>query len=284
MTTPKLISAEDYGKFELAEADHRITYGADPSQFGDLYLPNNSGNSGNPDGLLPVVLLIHGGCWRAQYGLGPIGGMARALSQKGVAVWSLEYRRLGNGIGGGGGWPNTFLDAAKGADFLRELANDYPLDLNKVVAVGHSAGGHLALWAAARSNLKADSELYTENPLKLQSVVALAPVCDLERAVAWDICTEASDVLVGGHPREFCENYNQGSPSNLLPLGLKHITINGALDDIVPLEYVTGFVETASKLGDEATLIPVPEVGHFEIVTPSHPSGQLVLDTILAEF
>ena len=167
---------------------------------------------------------------------------------------------------------------------MRDLADEHSLDLNRVVAVGHSAGGHLALWSAARSNLKTDSELYTENPLKLQSVVALAPVCDLERAVAWDICTEASDVLVGGHPREFCENYNQGSPSNLLPLGIKHITVNGAMDDIVPLEYVTGFVETASKLGDETKLIGVPDVGHFEIVSPSHPAGQLVLDTILAEF
>jgi len=187
MSTTKLITAEDYSAAPRAEADLRITYGDDPSQFGDLYLPDNK------DGLHPVVFLLHGGCWRAQYGLEPIGGMARALSNLGVAVWSLEYRRLGNG----GGWPNTFLDVKKGADLLRDIADKHLLDLNRVVAVGHSAGGHLALWSAARGNLKPESELYTENPLKFQSVVALAPVCDLERAVAWDICTEASDVLVG---------------------------------------------------------------------------------------
>ena len=114
--------------------------------------------------------------------------------------------------------------------------------------------------------------------------MALAPVCDLERAVAWDICVEAADVLVGGHPRDVSANYYQGSPSTLLPLGIRHVTINGELDEVVPLDYVRPFVDMASKLGDDATLIPIPEVGHFEIVMPRHPAGQLVIDTILAEF
>ena len=273
MATIELISAEDYSAMAVATADHRIPYGDDPSQFGDLFLPEG-------DGPHPVIFLLHGGCWRAQYGLGPIGQLARALADRGVAVWSLEYRRLGNG----GGWPNTFLDVAHGADLLRDLADQHSLDLSRIVAVGHSAGGHLALWSAARRLLSADSPIYTPNPLTFQSVVALAPVCDLERAVAWDICVEAADVLVGGHPREVFANYYQGSPSALLPLGLRHITINGALDDIVPLDYVRPFVDTASKLGDDATLIPVPDVGHFEVVMPTHPAGQLVIDTILAEF
>ncbi|MFT5194588.1 MAG: acetyl esterase/lipase [Cellvibrionaceae bacterium] len=273
MTSSNIVSAADYTKIAAGAADHRITYGDDPSQFGDLFLPTG-------DGPHPVVFLLHGGCWRAQYGLEPMGKMARALSDNGIAVWSLEYRRLGNG----GGWPHTFLDVAHGADMLRDLAPTYQLDLNRVVVVGHSAGGHLALWSAARPQMPADSAIYTPDPLTFQSVVALAPVCDLERAVAWDICTEAADVLVGGHPRKVYANYYQGSPSALLPLGVRHITINGVLDDIVPLEYVTPFVETAKKLGDDATLIGVPDVGHFEIVMPSHPAGKTVIDTILAEF
>ncbi|MEM7533870.1 MAG: alpha/beta hydrolase [Chloroflexota bacterium] len=271
--TTTLISAEAYAVFDVPTADHRIRYGDDPSQFGDLFLPNGAGPH-------PVVFLLHGGCWRAQYGLGPIGQLARALADGGVAVWSLEYRRLGNG----GGWPNTFLDVAHGADRLRTLADHYALDITRTVAVGHSAGGHLALWSAARRQLSPDSPIYTPDPLPLQSVVALAPVCDLERAVAWGICVDASDGLVGGHPRQVYANYYQGSPSALLPLGVPHITINGALDDIVPINYVRPFVDQARKLGDDATLIDVPDVGHFEIVMATHPAGQLVIDTVLAQF
>lgn len=278
MAATELISAADYSTLAAQTADHRIPYGDDPSQFGDLFLPDG-------DGPHPVVFLLHGGCWRAQYGLGPMGQFARALADRGVAVWSLEYRRLGDGVsGGGGGWPNTFLDVAHGADLLRDLADQYALDLTRVVASGHSAGGHLALWSAARRLLPTDSPIYTPDPLTFQSVVALAPVCDLERAVAWDICVDAADVLAGGHPREVFANYYQGSPSALLPLGIRHVTINGALDDIVPLDYVRPFVDTASKLGDDATLIPVADVGHFEIVMATHPAGQLVMDAILAEF
>ena len=273
MSATNLISAGDYTALTIESADHRIPYGDDPSQFGDLFLPNRAGPH-------PVVLMLHGGCWRAQYGLGPMGQLARAVANCGVAVWSLEYRRLGNG----GGWPNTFLDVAHGADLLRDMADDYALDLTRVVATGHSAGGHLALWSAARGLLSPESPIYTPNPLSFQSVVALAPVCDLERAVAWDICVDASDVLVGGHPRQVYANYYQGSPSALLPLGVPHVTINGTLDNIVPIEYVRHFVDSASKLGDEATLIGVPDVGHFEIVMATHPAGQLVIDTIMAEF
>ncbi|MEM7797627.1 MAG: alpha/beta hydrolase [Chloroflexota bacterium] len=272
MAETELMTAEMYGSTATIASDRRIPYGEDPSQFGDLFLPA-------ADGPHPVLLLLHGGCWRAKYGLEPMGQLARAIADQGVAVWSLEYRRLGNG----GGWPNTFLDVAHGADKLRDLSEPYHLDLSGVVVSGHSAGGHLALWSAARPLLKSESLIYTPDPLPFKSVVALAPVCDLERAVAWDICEEASDVLVGGHPREVFANYYQGSPSALLPLGVRHITINGALDDIVPLEYVTHFVETAQKLKDDVALIPVSDVGHFEIVMASHPAGQLTIDTILNE-
>lgn len=273
MEANNLISAETYTKIPLQTADHRIPYGNDPSQFGDLFLPSG-------DGSHPVVLMLHGGCWRAKYGLGPMGQLARAVANRGVAVWSLEYRRLGNG----GGWPNTFLDVAHGADLLRDLADQYALDLSRVVVTGHSAGGHLALWSAGRGKVSAESPIYTPNPLPFHSVVALAPVCDLERAVAWDICIEASDVLVGGHPRQHYANYYQGSPSALLPLDVPHVTINGEKDDIVPIEYVSHFVDSAHALGDDATLIGVPDVGHFEIVMSTHPAGQLVIDTIVQAF
>ena len=273
MTQINLVSAQDYAQLPRQTADHRIPYGDDPSQFGDLFLPKTAGPH-------PVLLMFHGGCWRAQYGLEPMGQLARAIADQGVAVWSLEYRRLGNG----GGWPHTFLDAAHGTDLLRDLASQYDLDLSHVVVTGHSAGGHLALWSAGRNQLPEESPIYTPNPLPLHSVVALAPVCDLERAVAWDICVDAADALVGGHPRQAWANYYQGSPSALLPLGIPHITINGTHDHIVPLDYVRHFVESAQKHGDETSLIPIPNVGHFEVVMANHSAGQQVIETILAQF
>lgn len=278
MAEKALVSAEMYTEIPNQTADHRIPYGDDPSQFGDLFLPGGSGP-------YPVVLLLHGGCWRAQYSLEPMGQFARALAERGVAVWSLEYRRLGEGVlGGGGGWPNTFLDVANGTDLLRALAAQHPLDLSRVVAVGHSAGGHLALWSAGRRRIAPESAIYTPHPLPIHSVVALAPVCDLERAVAWDICVEAADVLAGGHPRQAWANYYQGSPSALLPLGVPHITVNGTHDDIVPLDYVRHFVESAQRQGDAASLIAISDVGHFEVVMSTHAAGQQVFDIVMAQF
>ena len=268
-----LVSAETYSALPEQQANHRIRYGDDPSQFGDLFLPDRNGPH-------PVVLLLHGGCWRAKYGLEPMSQLARAIADRGAAVWSLEYRRLGNG----GGWPNTFLDVTTGTDLLRQLSGQYNLDLSHVVAAGHSAGGHLALWLAGRHRVAPASPIYAPDPIAIHHVVALAPVCDLERAVAWDICVDASDSIVGGHPREVWANYYQGSPSALLPLGVPGTIVNGTLDDIVPIDYVRPFVDMSIKLGDSASLIAVPDVGHFEIVMPTHSAGQLVIDTIVSPF
>src|SRR5262245_35551596 len=124
-------------------ADHRITYGSNEFQFGELRLPKGAGPH-------PVALVIHGGGWMSQYGLSYMGHMGVALTEVGLATCSIEYRRVGNQ---GGGWPVTFEDASRAADHLRTIAKTYPLDLNRVVAVGHSAGGHLALWLAARKHL-----------------------------------------------------------------------------------------------------------------------------------
>src|SRR5271156_61409 len=151
-------------------ATERIRYGDAPSQFADLWMPGGSGPH-------PVVILIHGGCWRADLpGLEMMAYAAEDLRQRGVAVWNIEYRRIGEA---GGGFPGIFDDVAKAIDWLRKLANDKKLDLKNVVAVGHSAGGHLALWAAARRRLPKSSPLYRGNPLSIKAVVSLAGVPDL---------------------------------------------------------------------------------------------------------
>jgi acetyl esterase/lipase len=175
-----ILTVADYLQLPSIAATARYAYGPDPEQFGDLYLPDTGDNH-------PLIVLIHGGCWRAQYGLAQLGRFCETFAALGVAVWSLEYRRLGNG----GGWPHTFLDVAAGADYVRVLANQHALDLDRVVAVGHSAGGHLALWLATRHSLPTNSPLATPKPLPLRGVVALAGIPDLVDAEQRNLCRDA---------------------------------------------------------------------------------------------
>ena len=143
------MSAGDVLALPRPEAQHRIAYGPGPQQFGELRLPDGAGPH-------PVVIVVHGGCWLAEYDLGYMSSLAAALTADGVATWSIEYRRVGDD---GGGWPGTFDDVGAAADHLREIAAEHELDLERVVAVGHSAGGHLALWLAARHGLSVDGGL-----------------------------------------------------------------------------------------------------------------------------
>ena len=170
--------------------DQHIAYGDEPQQFGHLRLPKGKGPH-------PIVIVVHGGCWRARYDLHHVGSFCASLTEAGVATWSLEYRRIGDE---GGGWPGTFIDVARGCDKLRDLAELYPLDSSRVIAAGHSAGGHLALWLAARSHLPKSSPLYSEDPIALDGVVSLAGIADLERAVTTRTCGNAAARLLGGPP------------------------------------------------------------------------------------
>ena len=168
---PATVTWEQISRPPAAPADHRIQYGEHAFAFGELRLPRGSGPH-------PVVVVVHGGCWQSQYDLRYMSHLSAALSQAGIATWTLEYRRIGNA---GGGWPGTFDDVARGTDYVRTLAQRFPLDLNRVVVAGHSAGGHLALWVAARRNLPRESPLFTANPLPLRGVVSLAGITDLRK-------------------------------------------------------------------------------------------------------
>ncbi len=271
-----LLTSDNYLAFATADPDQRLPYGDDPSQFVDLFLPDQM-VAIMPAPKLPVVVLIHGGCWRAQYGLEPMGQFARALNAHGIAVCNLEYRRLGNG----GGWPTTFKDVAAAADSIRGFAEVHNLDLERVVTVGHSAGGHLAMWLGCRRQLKPDATLYAEDPLPISGVVSLAGVVDLTEAVKQEICNGAPQELVGGLPGEVGAHYLEGSPSAFLPLGIPHVHINGASDHIVPIDYVRRFVVSAQAVGDQAELIAVEGAGHFEIVASHFDEWAIVEGTIL---
>jgi acetyl esterase/lipase len=261
---------EDYLSWPTKTADHRIPYGEDPAQFGDLYLPDGKGPH-------PLVIVIHGGCWRAQYDLHPLGSLCAALRDQGVAVWNLEYRRLGNG----GGWPGTFHDVAAGVDFLRTLTDRFSLDLERIVAVGHSAGGHLALWLAGRHRLPAESPLFVNDPLPLHGVVALAAIPDLAAGARWNLCGTACVDLMGGRPDEVPDRYRQASPAELLPLGVPQWHLVGSHDEIVPPAFLEAHVAIA-KLHDPVRLEILPRSAHFEVVFPGADSWPSVQNAILS--
>jgi acetyl esterase/lipase len=256
-----MLTTADYLAQPAAPADRRVAYGPHADQFAELYLPVG-------DGPHPAVILIHGGCWQAQYDLAPLGPLCAALRGLGLAVWSLEYRRLG----AGGGWPTTFLDVADGADALREVAPMHKIDMGRVIAAGHSAGGHLALWLASRQCLPEHSALARPDPLRLCGVLALAGLVDLAVGAARGLCGGACAELVGGEGEGASARYAHGSPAELLPLGIRQRHIVGAEDSIVPPDYLKNYVSRAVAARDDVELEVLPNCGHFELVVPDSPA------------
>jgi acetyl esterase/lipase len=239
-------------------ADARVAYGPELHQFGDLRLPPGPGPH-------PVVVMVHGGFWRARYDLEHVGHLCADLTRRGYATWSLEYRRVGHE---GGGWPGTFEDVARGMDFLRTLGGRHPLDLSRVVAMGHSAGGHLALWLAARGRLRPGEPLHTPEPFLPRGVVVLAGVVDLVRAHALRLSDDIVTQFLGGSPTEVPERYRLGSPAALAPLGVRQILVHGTEDEPVPSSLSTDYHARAAALGDDVRLISLPGAGHFEVINP----------------
>lgn len=266
-----VLTAGDVIALPRPTADRRLAYGSDPLQFGELRLPAGPGPH-------PVALVIHGGCWLAEYDLGYMSALAAALAEAGVATWSIEYRRVGDP---GGGWPGTFTDVAAAADHLRGLAADHHLDLGRVVVVGHSAGGHLALWLAARHGLAADDPLRGPSPLPLAGVVALAGIPDLAAFAAPEGCGAAVAPLLGGEPAGVPERLHRASPIERLPLGLPQVLIVGALDTIVPAEQADRYAAAAAAAGERVRVLPITAAGHFELVVPGSVAWPSVRDAVL---
>ncbi len=227
----------------------------------------------------PVVIVVHGGCWEAPWGFDHVRSLAQALTAEGWATWSLEYRRLGDP---GGGWPGTFEDVARGADHLREAAKEHRLDLDRVVALGHSAGGQLALWLAARPRLPRGSPLRVANPLRLRGVVSLAGVTDLRAGAAGGICGDAIPQLLGGPLQDQADRLGQASPIELVPLGVPVRLVCGARDAVVPIEQARAFEAAAKGAGDTVAVEVVEGAGHFELVDPSSSAWPAVRDAVRA--
>jgi acetyl esterase/lipase len=246
-------------------------YGTEPFQFGELYVPRGSGPH-------PVVILIHGGFWRTPYSLTLMQGLARDLVEKGIAAWNIEYRRVGDV---GGGWPGTLLDVAHAADYLATLAPTYALDLTRVVAAGHSAGGQLALWLAARSRLPKKSQLRVSNtPLSLVGVISLAGASDLKLVWRLNLGQGAAIDLLGGSPDKVAERYATASPAALLPLGAPQVLIHGTNDSLVPLIVSQAYAQKATLTGDRVTLIELLGADHFVLIDPTSAAWKRTLTEI----
>jgi acetyl esterase/lipase len=263
--------AQSRGPLELATAPvptgaHRIAYGTDPLQFGELRVPSTPGPH-------PVAIVVHGGCWLAKLGtlderavaIDNMRPLAAALTDAGMATWNIEYRRLGND---GGGWPGTFHDVARAADFVRTLAATHPLDLTRVIAIGHSAGGHFAMWLGGRSRIPATSELYVKDPLPLKGVVNLDGPSDLKAAIAVQekICgAPVVTTLIGGAPDVRQERYRAGSPIELLPMNVPQVFFTGRMFDAQAAPHEAA----ARAAGDTVHMTVLPDAGHFVFIDPN---------------
>ncbi len=254
-------------------ADHRIAYGDHPMQFGDLRIPEG-------EGPWPVAILIHGGCWLDIATLQYFDRVAEAVTDMGIVTWNIEYRPVNVE---GGGWPNTFLDVGQAVDKLRDIAAEHDLGMERVITLGHSAGGHLALWAAGRSRIPESSELYVEDPLPIGGTVSLAGVPELRRFRQLDPspCGEATiDRLMGGGPRDFPGRYLAGSPFQMLPLNVAQRHITGRNDEIVPFRQVSPYNYESQSAGDDSELVVVPGAGHWDVVWPGSDAWASVEEAI----
>ena len=256
------VSWREIDAFTRDIADHRISYGKTAEQYGELRLPKTKGPH-------PVIVFVHGGCWLNAYNLDHVAPISRALTDEGYAVWTPEYRRIGDA---GGGWPGTFEDISRSLKVLREFAPEYGLRLDRVIAMGHSAGGHLALWLAARKNLSSSSTFYNNHALPLHGVISLAGISDLlaYEKVGND-CSASLPELLGGTSSELPERWAQVDPMQLSSFGTPAKFIHGDLDSVVPLAQSEGMAKAS---GGE--LIVVKGGGHFDMVSPHADAWQVI--------
>ena len=242
----------------------RHAYGDHDDAFADLWLP------ADPDRPVPVVVLLHGGFWRAERALDLMDGLAASVAAAGWAAWNVEYRR----VGAGGGYPETFDDVAAAVDHL--AAADLPIDPERVAVVGHSAGGQLAVWAASRPSL-APGTPWSTPQVEPRLVVALAGVLDLVECAETGLRGSACPDLLGGTPAEVPERYARTSPVALVPAGAPVLALHGTADANVPMAQTERYVAAAEAAGGRIDLRVLDGADHFDVIDPAHGSWQVVL-------
>ncbi|MFI0759327.1 alpha/beta hydrolase [Streptomyces anulatus] len=271
--------------------DRSAAYGDHPDQVVDFYAPRD-GRTG-----APLVVLLHGGAWRAPYDRAHVSPLADFLARRGFAVASVEYRRGGDDIPQqrdgaestrasgadpvAGRWPETFDDVAAAMDAMPVLAaRELPgADVRRIVVTGHSAGGHLALWAAARHVLPEGSPWRLPAPPPLRGVVALAPIADFTTAAELDVCGGAVAQLLGGKA-DFEDRAAQADPGVLLPTGIATAIVQGVEDIVVPQAVSEAYVDAAARSGEMVGLTLLGGVGHFPLIDPAADACAVVAEEI----
>ncbi len=267
------MTLHDYMTLSGPPPSEHIAYGTAPSQYVEFFKPQGNG-------LFPVVLLVHGGCWVSQYGgIVQMRNIAGALAAQGIAVWNVEYRRVDED---GGGYPGTFQDMIAAVDLLTASGAKRQLDTERVVAMGHSAGGHLVQWLAGRSRLPASSPLYRSVSLPIREVIALGSIGDLRNRIdeQGQVCGINVTQLTGKPSAVRPDIYSDTSPAELVPNGSHTTLINGALDTISPPETAFAYAERAKAARDTVDTIILPNASHYDEVSAGSPAFALILPAI----
>ncbi|KUN26868.1 lipase [Streptomyces corchorusii] len=283
-------AAEEESAFSHSPVDPDVTaaYGDHPDQVIDFYAPRPGADSAAPGAPAPLVVVLHGGAWRARYDRRHITPFADYLARRGFAVANVEYRRGEDPAGApddgtrpAGRWPDTFDDVAAALDALPALVREAlpQADPRRTVLTGHSAGGHLALWAAARHVLPPDAPWRTDGPADLRGVVALAPIADFEVAEKLDVCAHASLQLLGG-PDAFATRRPYADPVLLLPTGIATTLVQGRADLVVPEPVAESYADAAAKAGEMVGLTLLADVGHFPLIDPAADACAVVAEEI----
>ena len=266
------LDPDSLSKMPVPAPTHTEPYGVDPLEYGELRVPKGRGP-------FPLVVIIHGGCWTSGFAtLSYLRPLAADLEAKGVATWNIEYRQLGDA---GGGWPGTFEDWAAATDHIRALAKTYPLDLSRVVVIGHSAGASGALWIAARPRVPAGSPLHSDHPVKIAASIAIDGPGDLTAFIGPDqkICGgPVVSNLMGGLPTQVPARYAEGNPIQLLPSHVPSTLITAVVQ---PPEAAQAYRAAAIAKGDRVEVSVFSGIGHFDMLTSTTPSGQAVEALIL---
>lgn len=254
---------------QASAADRTVAYGAAPEQFAELRVPAGAGPH-------PVVVLLHGGCWLPNFDLAHIRPLSEAITALGYATWNVEYRRPSEHDDG---WPRTFLDAAAALDALSAEAGPHDLDLDRITLLGHSAGGQLALWLAARPSFARDHPLFAADPLMVERVLALAPITDMTAyAAEAEGCRAGARRVLGGAPDERPERYRAVSPIDNLPGSTIRIELVHAENDrIVPLDQSERFAQRLSASGGQGRVHRLDSpAGHFDVLMTEGAAWELL--------
>lgn len=261
---------DDYLALSGPAPTARLSYGAAPSQYAELFLPSGRGP-------FPVAVLVHGGCWTSKFGgITQLRNMAGALAARGIAVWNVEYRRTDEA---GGGYPGTYQDMHAALELLAAQAGRYPLDLDRLVAVGHSAGGQLVQWMAGRGRIPAGSPLYRPRPLPVPAVVSLGGLADLrnEAALIKSSCGRDTAELAGVPSPARPDVFVDTNAAELMPNGSRTWLVTGELDTISPPRVAHDYAARARKAGDAAEVVILPGASHYdEVAATSHAWPQVL--------